>query len=102
MASNELQPNDLKEGASVRIEWSPRGGRGPGNGAEGDVTRVWRPDGDVQEFTIGLGEAAINVYTEYRNPVVERVEGGVDDGEKPETETVGRLDRIVPSDDRPR
>jgi hypothetical protein len=99
MASDELQPNDLEEGASVRVEWSPRSGRGTGNAAEGDVTHVWQPDDDVQEFTIGLGDDAINVYTEYRNPVVERVEGGVDDGDDPQTETVGRLDRIVPSDD---
>jgi hypothetical protein len=55
----------------------------------------------VREFTIGLGDDAINVSTGYRNPVVERVEGGVDDADDPQTETVGRLDRIIPSDDRP-
>ena len=60
-----------------------------------------QPNDDVREFTIGLGDNAINVSTGYRNPVVERVEGGVDDAADPQTETVGRLDRTVPSDDRP-
>ncbi|WP_276300931.1 hypothetical protein [Halorussus lipolyticus] len=95
MASDELQPNDLEEGTSVRLKWSPRGGRGAGSTAEGDVTRVWRPDDDVQEFTVERDDDAINVYTDYRNPVVERVEGGLDGDEEPNTETVGRLDSIT-------
>lgn len=95
MASDELQPNDIEEGTRVRLEWSPRGGPGAGSAAEGDVTNVWRPDDDVQEFTVEQDEDAINVYTDYRNPVVERVEGGLDDGDEPETETVGRLDSIT-------
>ena len=33
-----------------------------------------QPNDDVREFTIGLGDNAINVSTGYRNPVVERVE----------------------------
>jgi hypothetical protein len=98
MASDELQPNDLEEGTQVRLEWSPRGGRGAGSAAEGEVTGVWRPDDDVQEFTVEQDDDAINVYTDYRNPVVERVEGGLD-GEEPDTQTVGRLDRIVPAGD---
>jgi hypothetical protein len=97
VSPEELQPNDLAEGRRVRVEWSPRGGRGPGDDATGEVTTVWRPDEDVQEFTVGLGDDAINVYTDYRKPVVERVEGGLD-GDDPETQTVGRLDRIVASD----
>ncbi|WP_135826040.1 hypothetical protein [Halorussus ruber] len=96
MSSDELQPNDLEEGTRVRLEWSPRGGRGAASAAEGEVTGVWRPDDDVQEFTVEQDDDAINVYTDYRNPVVERVEGGLD-GEEPDTQTVGRLDRIVAS-----
>ncbi|MFC7080354.1 hypothetical protein [Halorussus caseinilyticus] len=95
MTTDQLQPNDLEEGRRVRVEWSPRGGRGRGDDAEGEVTRVWRPDDDVQGFTVELGDDAINVYTDYRKPVVERVEGGLDDGDDPETQTVGRLDRIA-------
>ncbi|WP_435178968.1 hypothetical protein [Halorussus sp. AFM4] len=95
MTTDQLEPNDLEEGRRVRVEWSPQGGRGPGGDATGEVTRVWRPEDDVAEFTVELDDGAVNVYTDYRNPVVERVEGGLDDGE-PETETVGRLDRIVP------
>lgn len=112
--SNDLQPNDLREGRRVRVEWSPRGNAnaGPrGDAAEGEVTRVWRPDEDVQEFTVQSDGFAVNVYTDYRNPVVERVEGGKkkgdgrasgetesgeDEGDDPERETVGRLDRIAP------
>lgn len=70
---------------------------GSGDAAEGEVTRVWRPD-DVEEFTVDLGDDLVDVYADYRNPVVERVEGGADDGGDPETETVGRLDRIVASE----
>jgi hypothetical protein len=95
--SDGLEPNDLEEGARVRIEWSPRGGRGTGDDATGEVTRVWRSDGDVGEFTVERDEDAINVYTDYRKPVVERVEGGLEDGDEPEAETVGRLDGIVPA-----
>ena len=97
MTTDQLRPNDLEEGRRVRVEWSPRGGRGPGDDATGEVTRVWRPEDDVEEFTVELGNDAINVYTDYRKPVIERVEGGLDDGDEPETETVGRLDRIVPA-----
>ncbi|UPV74086.1 hypothetical protein M0R89_16290 [Halorussus limi] len=95
--TDELQPNDLREEERVRVEWSPRGGRGTGDDATGEVTRVWRPDADVEEFTVERGDDAINVYTDYRTPVVERVEGGLEDGEEPETETVGRLDAILPA-----
>jgi hypothetical protein len=64
----------------------------------------------VQEFTDQSDGFAINVYTDYRNPVVERVEGGKkgeagkesdergsgENEDDPERETVGRLDRIAP------
>ncbi|UPW00129.1 hypothetical protein M0R88_16640 [Halorussus gelatinilyticus] len=93
--SDELQPDDLEEGARVRVEWSPRGGRGASDGATGEVTRVWRPDGEVQEFTVERDDDAINVYTDYRKPVVERVEGGLEGDDEPETQTVGRLDGIT-------
>jgi hypothetical protein len=108
LQSDDLQPNDLREGATVRVEWSPRGNAnvGPGDAAEGEVTRVWRPDDDVQEFTVQSDGFAINVYSDYRNPVVERVEGGKKNGgagenaenddTDPERETVGRLDCITP------
>jgi len=97
--SDELQPDDLEEGSRVRVEWSPRGGRGASDDATGEVTQVWRPDDTVEEFTVERDDDAINVYTDYRKPVVERVEGGLEDGVEPETETVGRLDRIVPASD---
>jgi hypothetical protein len=93
--SDELRPDDLEESMQVRVEWSPQGGRGPSDDATGPVTRVWRQDGDVQEFTVQADDSAVNVYTDYRNPVVERVEGGLADDDEPETETVGRLDRVV-------
>jgi hypothetical protein len=94
---DELQPDDVEEGTRVRVEWSPRGGRGASDAATGEVTQVWRPDGEVEEFTVQRGDDAINVYTDYRKPVVERVEGGLEEGDDPETETVGRLDSIVPA-----
>ena len=99
----------------MRVGWSPRGNAnvGPDDAAESEVTRVWRPDGNVQEFTVQSDGFAVNVYTDYRNPVVERVEGGKkqgteggndevdegsrdDEGDDPERETVGRLDRVAP------
>lgn len=98
MTDDELQPDDLEEGMRACVEWSPRSGRAPGNSAEGDVTRVWRPD-DVEEFTIRVDDFAFNVYTDYRTPVVERVEVGEDEDEEPERETVGRLDRITSVDE---
>jgi hypothetical protein len=106
--SDDLEPNDLREGTTVRVGWSPRGNAnvGPDDAAESEVTRVWRPDGNVQEFTVQSDGFAVNVYTDYRNPVVERVEGGKKNGEgrenaenddtDPERETVGRLDCITP------
>ncbi len=95
--SEELSPNELMEGMVVELEWSPKG---PGSGdiVEGEVTRVWRPEDDVREFTVRAdGEIDWNVYTEYRKPPVERVEvGDGSDGDEPETKTVGRLERIIP------
>ena len=92
--TNRIQPNDLEEGTAVRIEWSVKGAPGGGTTAEGRVTRVWRPDGDVENFTVETEDALLNVYTDYRDPPVERVEEGEGDDE-PETETVGRLDSIT-------
>ncbi|WP_266076376.1 hypothetical protein [Haladaptatus caseinilyticus] len=95
--SDELSPNDLTEGMTVEFEWAPKG-PGSGGTVEGEITRVWRPEESVREFTVREDdETDWNVYTEYRTPPVERVEvgdGDESDGE-PETETVGRLKRIV-------
>lgn len=104
IVTNELQLDDLEEGMDARVEWSARGGRGREDAAVGEVTRVWRPDDETKEFTVQAEDFAINVYADYRHPVVERVEGGgggdgSEDGgdadEDPERETVGRLDRIT-------
>lgn len=89
--TDELSPNDLAEGMTVRLEWSPKS-VGPGGITEGEVTRVWRPDDDVREFTVRVDDTLLNVYTEYRDPPVERVDEG---GEEPETKTVGRLDAVT-------
>ncbi|USZ68587.1 hypothetical protein NGM10_02320 [Halorussus salilacus] len=89
--ADQLQPNDLEEGTRVELEWSPKGSPGTGKRAEGEVTRVWRPDGDVEQFTVQTDDFALNVYTDYRDPPVERVEGDED----PDAETVGRLDGIT-------
>ncbi|MFC4551485.1 MULTISPECIES: hypothetical protein [Halorussus] len=93
--SDTIRPNDVEEETTVRLEWSPRGGPGNGDSAEGRVTRVWRPD-DVQQFTVEADDSLLNVYADYRNPVVERVANP--DAEDPDTETVGRLDAITPVD----
>ncbi|WP_227354946.1 hypothetical protein [Haladaptatus salinisoli] len=87
--TDELSPNDLAEGMTVKLEWSPKKAAG-GGASEGEVTRVWRPD-DVREFTVRADDTLWNVYTEYRDPPVERVDEG---GEEPETKTIGRLDTI--------
>jgi hypothetical protein len=86
-----LEANDLEEGMTVRLSWSKRG-TGPSDDASGEITRVWRSDGDVREFTVQPDDAdlALNVYTEYRKPPVERVEGDDD----PDAKTIGRLDEI--------
>ena len=89
--TDELQPNDLEEGETVELEWSTKGNPGSGTRATGEVTRVWRPDGEVEQFTVQTDEFALNVYTDYRDPPVERVEGDED----PDAETVGRLDGIT-------
>lgn len=95
IVTDELRPNDLEEGVQARVEWTPRGGQGRGDAAAGEVTRVWRPDEEVKEFTVQSDDFDVNVYTDYRTPVVERVEGGGDADEDPDAETVGRLDRIT-------
>ncbi|WP_227376145.1 hypothetical protein [Haladaptatus halobius] len=89
--TDELSPNDLAEGMTVRLEWSPKNA-GAGGTAEGEITRVWRPDDDVREFTVRADDTLWNVYTEYRDPPVERVN---EDGDEPETKTVGRLDTVA-------
>lgn len=81
---------------AVELAWSPKGGRGAGDSAAGEVTRVWRPDDEVQEFTVETDDRFLNVYTDYRDPPVERVEDD-GDGEEPDAETVGRLDEIRPA-----
>ena len=83
---------------NVRLAWSPKGAQGSGNDAEGRVTRVWRPDDEVEQFTVETGDEFLNVYTDYRDPPVERVVES--DGEEPDAETVGRLDEITPTDGR--
>lgn len=86
-----LEPNEVEEGMTVRLSWSKRGSS-PSNDANGEVTRVWRSDGDVREFTVQPDDdRALNVYTEYRKPPIERVENGGDD---PDAKTIGRLDEI--------
>ncbi|WP_435153136.1 hypothetical protein [Haladaptatus sp. DFWS20] len=94
--SEELSPNDLAEGMTVELEWAPNG-PGTGGTVEGTVTRVWRPEDDVREFTVRDDETNWNVYTEYRKPPVERVEvsAGEAGGNEPEAQTVGRMERIV-------
>ncbi|SIQ96833.1 hypothetical protein SAMN05421858_0969 [Haladaptatus litoreus] len=94
--SDELSPNDLREGMEIELNWSPKG-PGSGGTVEGEVTRVWRPEDDVREFTVREERINWNVYTEYRKPPVERVEiGEKDSGDSdPEAQTVGRLERIV-------
>ncbi|WP_458206597.1 hypothetical protein [Haladaptatus sp. NG-SE-30] len=94
--NDELTPDELTEGTTVRLEWSPKRNPGAGGTTEGEVTRIWRPENDVREFTVRATDETIwNVYTEYRDPPVERVEGGDEADEEPETETVGRLERVV-------
>ncbi|WP_049971033.1 hypothetical protein [Haladaptatus cibarius] len=94
--TDELSPNDLREGMEIELDWSPKG-PGSGGTVTGDVTRVWRPEDDVREFTIREDGINWNVYTEYRNPPVERVEVSADEAgsDDPEAQTVGRLERIV-------
>lgn len=97
IVSDELQPDDLEEGWQVELAWSPKGPVGAGNSADGEVTEIWRDDGNVRQFTVEADDEILNVYTEYRDPPVERVTGfdsaesGADD---PTTETIGRLDQI--------
>ncbi|WP_227774749.1 hypothetical protein [Haladaptatus pallidirubidus] len=94
---DELSPNEVVEGMTVELEWSPKRA-GSGDTVEGEVTRVWRPEDDVREFTVREAEETDwNVYTEYRNPPVERVDVGEGDSgdEIPEAQTVGRLERVV-------
>ncbi|WP_390184170.1 hypothetical protein [Haladaptatus pallidirubidus] len=65
---DELSPNEVVEGMTVELEWSPKRA-GSGDTVEGEVTRVWRPEDDVREFTVREAEETDwNVYTEYRNP----------------------------------
>ena len=89
----QLRLDDVEESMTVELEWSARGGPGPGDRADGEVTRVWRTDGDVRQFTVAVGgDVDLNVYAEYRQPPVERA---ADDGDgDPDTETVGRLDAV--------
>ena len=92
--ADELQPDDVEESMAVRLEWSPRGGPGAGDEAEGEVTRVWRPEDAVREFTVAVeDDVSLNVYADYRQPPVERVETHGD--EDPIAETIGRLDGIT-------
>jgi len=90
----QLRPDDVEESMTVRLAWSARGGSGPTTEADGEVTRVWRPEGDVREFTVAVDDDVdVNVYADYRQPTVERV---VDDGDgDPDSKTVGRLDDVT-------
>lgn len=95
--SDELHPDDLEEGLHVRLAWSPKGAVGAGNSADGEITQIWRDDGSVRQFTVEADDEILNVYTEYRDPPVERVTGfGGEESKEddPETETVGRLDEV--------
>lgn len=85
---------------NVRLAWSPKAAPGSGSGddATGRVTRVWRPDDEVEQFTVETDDEFLNVYTDYRDPPVERVTEHEGDGEEPDAETVGRLDEITRSD----
>lgn len=98
MTGRTLDTDEITKGMAIRLDWSPKKG-GSGGTVEGEVTRVWRPENEVQEFTVEGDDGTVwNVYTEYRRPPVERVEMSDDDDEMaPDAKTVGRLDEIVRS-----
>ena len=97
MADRTLEPNEIAEGMVVTFDWSPEKAGGGGT-VQGKITRVWRPEDDVQEFTVEEDDETVwNVYTEYRRPPVERIDLSGDGDTEPDAETVGRLDEIVRS-----
>ncbi|MFH5798300.1 hypothetical protein [Haladaptatus sp. CMAA 1911] len=97
MADRMLEPNEIAEGMVVTFDWSPEKS-GSGGTVEGKITRVWRPENDVQEFTVEEDDETVwNVYTEYRRPPVERIDLSGDGDTEPDAETVGRLDEIARS-----